>query len=233
VGEKHSNNVLFRENTQNAGPTSISYNLSDTQEALSKKPLSQVTKYDIMLRNLVICQDYIKKQNLTLSNINDILGLMRLGNCFDGQESIETKEACNFIYIDTLIHMSKESHSSLLLFGISDDSPVRIHLNLKGKQDVFNLRSLPLLSAPAFSSLIQSGLSRRNPTSQFFDKLMQEVLSLMIKADSSLSAVSLLIKDIKKVATTQSLNSRKVVEPPINNRISFFIKCIHRLTSVR
>ena len=231
VGEKHSINVLLREHAQNAKPTSISYILPSTGRVPSREPLCQVSKYDVMLRNLGTCQDYIDKQYVTLSEINKIFRSMRVENCFNDQQTITNKDACNSIYIDPLIRMSKESHSDVPLFGITDAPPIRIHLSIKGNQDIFNLKSLPLMSAPAFTSLIHSGIGRRNPTLNFFDEVMQELLSLMMEADRNLTNVSDLITDINQAASKLRLYPSVTQMLPVTEKVTFFKKCMHRLTS--
>ena len=233
VSSKHSANVLIREHIQDAQPTSISYKHSTHSRVAPRDPLSQVTKFDVMLRNLGTCQDYIKKQNVTLSEINNVLESMRLENCFDGRQPNEAIHSRNLIFIDTLNQMSMDSHSGVPLFGITDDPPIRIHLSVKGNQDVFNLRSLPLLSAPAFSSLIRSGFGNQNLTLQFFNEIMQEVLSLMILTDRNLTRVSNLITNINEVDSRRSLYPNRLHTPPLSDKFTFLMKFIHRLTNGR
>ena len=145
------------------------------------KALSQVSKASAMLRNLRMGLEYTNHQYSTLSEIDELFALMSKEGCFSNANSTQGNTAQNIIFTDTLRYLTNKRFSHIPLFGIGDESPVRIHLNFPRGREVYSVQPVPLLSAPGFSSFMKSGLNCKKPDSRFLDSILREILSFMFK----------------------------------------------------
>lgn len=169
------------------------------------KSMSQVNKSSAMLHNLEMGLEYTNHQYANLSEIDKLFALMSKEGFFRNEKTFQDYTGPDIIFADSLRHLSNKRFSHIPLFGIGDESPVRIHLNFKRGREVYLIKPIPLLSAPAFSSFLKSGLNGKKPDSQFLSSILQEILSFMIMVSNNSKEITALIEEV-------TINSNRIAQ---------------------
>ncbi len=190
------------------------------------RALSQGTRSSVMLRNLQLGLEYTEVQYSTLSKIDKLFALMTDEGCFTNDKTTSKNFAQNIVYTDTLKTLTTKRFSHIPLFGIGDESPIRIHLNLNRKRETYTLHPVPLLRAPGFSSFMKSGLTQRTPEPQFVELILEEILSFMISSEASSKEISALIDKVTcNSERINQLRGANLIASPKSGQ-SFFTKLI-------
>jgi hypothetical protein len=158
--------------------------------------MSQVSKSSAMLKNLKMGLEYTNHQYSSLSEIDKLFTLMSKEGCFSNEMTFRDNIAQDIIFTDSLRNLTYKRFSNIPLFGIGDESPVKIHLNFRRGREVYSIQPIPLLSAPGFSSFMKSGFNRKKPDSHFLDSILHEILSFMIMTSNNTKEISSLIEEV-------------------------------------
>ena len=202
---------------------------SQIQTESKYRAMSQVNKSSAMLRNLKMGLKYTNHQYTSLSEIDKIFALMSKEGCFCNEKSFLGSTAQDIIFTDTLRHLTNKRFSHIPLFGIGDESPVRIHLNFPRGREVYSIQPVPLLGAPGFSSFMKSGLNCKKPDSRFLDSILKEILSFMIKTSNNAKDIAALIDEVTIISSRLGkLNgaTSDLVAKPRQTLITRLIQCI-------
>ena len=176
---------------------------------------SQVSRRDVMISNLMNGKCFIEMQASKLSEINKTFSLYRCLSESRAPNDFDKTTARNFVYLDSMKHQSSASQFGHQLFGYGHESPIRVHLSLGGKPEVFNFDTLPLLGGTAFNSLVYSGECRRDQSDKFLDQITRELLELMLKAERNLNKTLNKITEIKTYYSGRVRIHKKLPPPPI------------------
>lgn len=209
-------------------PQSLSENFLN--KAVHKnKAMSQVNKSSAMLRNLKMGLEYTNHQYSCLSEIDKVFALMSKEGCFSNEKTFRGNIAQGIIFTDTLRYLTNKRFSHIPLFGIGDESPVRIHLNFPRGREVYSIQPVPLLSAPGFSSFMKAGLNCQNPDTRFLNSILQEILSFMIITSNNAKEIEALIDEVIIISNRLTQLNRSTSDPLVKPRqtfISRLIQCI-------
>lgn len=199
------------------------------QTESKNRAMSQVNKSSAMLRNLKMGLEYTNYQYSSLSEIDKIFAVMSKEGCFSNEMSSQGSPAKNIIFTDTLRHLTSKRFSHIPLFGIGDESPVRIHLNFQRGYEVYSIHPVPLLGAPSFSSFIKSGFNCKKPDQYFIDSILKEILSFMIMTNNNAKEIRALIEEVtiisNRLAQLNGTTSDPVTKPG-QTFISKLIQCM-------
>ena len=215
---------------------SIPYHLTQSpsenlqyKSVLKNKAMSQVNKSSAMLRNLKMGLEYTNYQYSCLSEIDKLFALMSKEGSFSNDNTFRGSTAQDFIFTDTLRYLTNKRFSNIPLFGIGDESPLKIHLNFPRGREVYSIQPVPLLSAPGFSSLMKSGLNCRKPDSRFLNSILHEILSFMIKTSNNAKDIAALIDEVTIISNRLGQLNGTTSDPvakPRQTFISRLIQCI-------
>lgn len=209
-------------------PQSLTGNFQVKNEPKNKS-MSQVNKSSAMLRNLKMGLEYTNHQYSCLSEVDKLFALMSKEGCFSNDNTFRSSTAQDIIFTDTLRYLTNKRFSYIPLFGIGDESPVRIHLNFPRGREVYSIQPVPLLSAPGFSSFMKSGLNCKKPDSPFLDSILQEILSFMIKTSDNAKDLAALIDEVTIISNRLGKFNGATSDPvakPRQTLISRLIQCI-------
>jgi hypothetical protein len=194
------------------------------------KALSQISKLCAMHQNLKMGLAYTNEQYSALSEIDKLIALISRAGCFTDRRPSDGGQTNNMVFMDSLHHLSKKTFSNIPLFGIGDDPPVRIHLNLKRGPFIYTLKPIPLFSAPGFSSFFLSGFSQINPGSNFIHLILEEILTFMIKTDANSKEITTLINEVKNKSMRNALFKNPTISCTPEKTHTFLNKLIQRIS---
>ena len=210
-------------------PQSLTGNFQVKDELINKS-MSQVNKSSAMLHNLKMGLEYTKHQYSCLSEIDKLFALMSKEGYFSNNNTFRGSTAQDIIFTDTLSYLTNKRFSHIPLFGIGDESPVRIHLNFPCGREVYSIQPVPLLSAPGFSSFMKSGLNCKKPDSRFLDSILKEILSLMIKTSNNTKDIAALIDEVTIISSRLKKLNGATSDPVTKPKHTFISRLIRRLS---
>ena len=190
------------------------------------KAMSQITKSSAMLRNLRMGLEYTNHQYSCLSEIDKLFALMTREGFFSNENTSRGNTDQDIIFTDTLRYLTNKKFSHIPLFGIGDESPVRIHLNFPRGREVYSIQPVPLLGAPGFSSFMKSGFNCKKPDSRFFDSILREILSFMFMTSNNAKDIAALIDEVTIISNRLGQLNGATSDPVAKPRQTFITRLI-------
>ena len=135
----------------------------------NNRPFSCQSKWSVMLKNLSHGLEFMERQNSNLNKMEKTLCHWRNTLPCDSTSGEESFLPETFLCLQTILGLSEEKLFNHPLFGSGFETPIRIHLNLKGERFVQEIPVVPLLNQPGFCALAHSGASSSRPTDGLFD----------------------------------------------------------------
>ena len=153
------------------------------------KTYSCRTKWHAMIKNLNQGLEFMSKQNSNLNEMERALSRWRDMPA----DSNKTREFSfipeTFLYLQTITALSEECMFNHPLFGSGYETPIRIHLNLKGERFIQEVPVVPLLSQPGFQALAHSGGGSRRPSDTLFDTCGLEFVTLLLTLSKNIDGM--------------------------------------------
>ena len=128
------------------------------------RSFSAKSKWSVMIKNLKQGLEFMNKQNSNLNEMEQALARWRMSPEATKPYDELSFSAEAFLYLQTILTLSEEKMFNHPLFGCGVETPIRIHLNLKGKRFIQEVPVVPLLCQPGFSALAHSGGGIRRPS---------------------------------------------------------------------
>jgi len=153
------------------------------------RPFSCQSKWSIMLKNLNRGLEFMERQNSNLNEMEKTLFYWR--NSLDRGRATGVKSFApeTVLCLQTILGLSEEKLFNHPLFGSGFETPIRIHLNLKGERSVQEIPVVPLLSKPGFCALAHSGISTSQPSEGLFDTCEMEFMNALLVVDRNLGGL--------------------------------------------
>ena len=172
------------------------------------RSFSNESKWSVMLSNLRQGMKFIEKQNSNLHEMENSLRLWRT-SVLDGDKSTNR----GFIpetalYLQTILRLSEERLFNHPLFGSGVESPIRIHLAMRGERFVQEIPVIPLLNKPGFCALAYSGSGSSPPSATHFNTCETEFLNALLQAEQNGDEVRRQMIKIEKLSTDTLTLSR-------------------------
>ena len=174
----------------------------------AKRSFSDESKWSVMLNNLRQGMQFIEKQNSNLHEMENSLRLWR-GSVLDRGKSTERffiPETA--LYLQTILRLSEEKLFNHPLFGSGVESPIRIHLAMRGERFVQEIPVIPLLNKPGFCALAYSGSGSSPPSTTHFNTCETEFLNALLQAEQNGDEVRRQMIKIEKLSTDTLTLSR-------------------------
>jgi hypothetical protein len=153
------------------------------------KSYSCRTKWHAMIKNLNQGLEFMSKQNSNLNEMERALSRWRdtpLTSKKTGDFSFVPE---SFLYLQTILALSEERMFNHPLFGSGYETPIRIHLNLKGERFIQEVPVVPLLNQPGFQALAHSGGDSRRPSDILFDSCGLEFVTSLLKLNKNIDGM--------------------------------------------
>ena len=138
-----------------------------------------------MLSNLRQGIQFIDKQNSNLQEMENSLRLWR-GSVIDRDKSTDRAFIPETVlYLQTILRLSEEKLFNHPLFGSGVETPIRIHLVLRGERFAQEIPVIPLLNKPGFCALAYSGSGSSPPSPTHFNTCETEFLNALLQAEQN------------------------------------------------
>ena len=206
------------------------------------KTYSCRTKWHAMIKNLNQGLEFMGKQNSNLNEMERALSRWRdtpLSSKKTGEFSFVPE---TFLYLQTITALSEDCMFNHPLFGSGYETPIRIHLNLKGERFIQEVPVVPLLSQPGFQALAHSGGGSRRPSDTLFDTCGLEFVTLLLTLNKNIDGMKSqlrLVEDFNPISALgnsvcKTRNEVSPAPPPQSSRFLNWANWILRpLRSVR
>lgn len=157
--------------------------ITSTKHGNTNRSFSHVNKWSVMLNNLRQGLQFIDKQNTNLHEMENSLRLWR-GSIIDSDKSTtRTFIPETALYLQTILRLSEEKFFNQKLFGSGVETPIRIHLVLRGDRFAQEIPVVPLLNKPGFCALAHSGRGSSPPSAAHFNTCETEFLNALLQVE--------------------------------------------------
>ena len=171
------------------------------------KTYSCRTKWHAMIKNLNQGLEFMSKQNSNLNEMERALSRWRDMPA----DSNKTREFSfipeTFLYLQTITALSEECMFNHPLFGSGYETPIRIHLNLKGERFIQEVPVVPLLSQPGFQALAHSGGGTRRPSDTLFDTCGLEFVTLLLTLSKNIDGMKRQLRRVEECNPVSTLGN--------------------------
>jgi len=164
----------------------------------NNRPFSCQSKWSVMLKNLSHGLEFMERQNSNLNEMEKTLCHWRNTLPCDSTSGEESFLPETFLCLQTILGLSEEKLFNHPLFGSGFETPIRIHLNLKGERFVQEIPVVPLLNQPGFCALAHSGASSSRPTDGLFDTCEMEFVNALLVVDRNLEGLRRQLRTIEE-----------------------------------
>lgn len=158
-------------------------------QPLVAKTFSCKSKWHAMIKNLNQGLEFMGKQNSNLNEMERTLSRWRetpLNPKKTGDFSFAPE---TFLYLQTILSLAEENMFNHPLFGSGYETPIRIHLNLKGERFIQEVPVVPLLNQPGFQALAHSGSGSSRPSDVLFDSCGMEFLNSLLVLNKNIESM--------------------------------------------
>jgi len=169
------------------------------------KPYSCRSKWHAMIKNLNQGLEFMIKQNSNLNEMERALSRWRdtpLNSKKTGDFSFAPE---TFLYLQTILSLSEERMFNQPLFGSGYETPIRIHLNLKGERFIQEVPVVPLLSQPGFQALAHSGWDSRRPSDRLFDSCGLEFVNSLLALNKNIDGMKRQLRLVEECNPSSTL----------------------------
>jgi len=151
----------------------------------SNRSFSHESKWSVMLSNLRQGIQFIDKQNSNLHEMENSLRLWR-GSVIDRDKPTDRAFIPETaLYLQTILRLSEEKLFNHPLFGSGVETPIRIHLVLRGERFAQEIPVIPLLNKPGFCALAYSGSGSSPPSPTHFNTCETEFLNALLEVEQN------------------------------------------------
>ena len=198
------------------------------------RPFSCQSKWSVMLKNLSHGLEFMERQNSNLNEMEKTLSHWRNSLPIDRTAKEESFSPETFLCLQTILCLSEEKLFNHRLFGSGFETPIRIHLNLKGERLVQEIPVVPLLNQPGFCALAHSGASSSRPTDGLFDSCEMEFVNALLVVDRNLEGLRRQLRTIEEGHPRPTLDiplaktKRRETSSPASSGFSRFMNWINR-----
>ncbi|MBT3666000.1 MAG: hypothetical protein HN548_00855 [Opitutae bacterium] len=166
-------------------------------------PYSSQSRQSVMISNLKLGIEYKSKQYDNLSSINDYLNeIISISN-----PRRDSNSSTWLIYLQSIASVSGERHLNFPLFGHGVEPPVRVHLVLDGRPQIFEFHVSELLNRTHFKSLMYSGAGTGPPLNELLHDCLSEVMDELLKVSTERSNAELTLDKLEIL----SINKAKLL----------------------
>ena len=204
-----------------------------TCHANHDRSFSAKSKWSVMIKNLKQGLEFMNKQNSNLNEMEQALARWRMSPEATKPYDELSFSADAFLYLQTILTLSEEKMFNHPLFGCGVETPIRIHLNLKGERFIQEVPVVPLLCQPGFSALAHSGGGMRRPSESLFDSCQLEFMNALLSLNQNLDGMKRQLDEIEKSHSNSSLglalvNTERESSPPVSSGVSRIFKWASR-----
>jgi hypothetical protein len=190
IGRGSSHPLLHAGKLVKHGPSSV--------PGEKNRPFYCQSKWSIMLKNLNHGLEFMERQNSNLNEMDKTLSHWRNSLPSDRVSGGKSFSPETFLCLQTILGLSEEKLFNHTLFGCGFESPIRIHLNLKGERSVQEIPVVPLLNQPGFCALAHSGRSSRRPSVGLFDRCEMEFVNALLVVNRNLEGLRRQLRSIEE-----------------------------------
>ena len=198
------------------------------------RPFSCQSKWSVMLKNLSNGLEFMERQNSNLNEMEKNLSHWR--NSLPSNSTSGGKPFLpeTFLWLQTILALSEEKLFNHPLFGSGFETPIRIHLNLKGERFVQEVPVVPLLNQPGFCALAHSGVSSTRPSDGLFDTCEMEFLNALLVVDRNLEGLRRQLRTIEEGHPRATLDTplygtkKQESSSPSSSGVSRFMNWVNR-----
>ena len=159
--------------------------VASAKQGNSNRSFSHESKWSVMLNNLRQGLQFIDKQNSNLHEMENSLRLWR-GSVIDRDKSTDRAFIPETaLYLQTILRLSEEKLFNHPLFGSGVETPIRIHLVLRGERFAQEIPVIPLLNKPGFCALAHSGSGSSPPSATHFNTCETELLNALLQVEQN------------------------------------------------
>ena len=212
--------------------------ITGTNHDNSNRSFSHLNKWSVMLNNLRQGLQFIDKQNTNLHEMEKSLRLWR-GSILDNvKPTTRPFIPETALYLQTILRLSEEKLFNQQLFGSGVESPIRIHLLLRGERFAQEIPVVQLFNKPGFCALAHSGRGSSPPSVAHFNTCETEFLNALLQVEQQRDEVRRQITMIEEsssetltfsiVRPVRSSGADLTVLPRYFNWISKLFKSLRR-----
>ena len=169
------------------------------------RSFSSQSKWSVMTRNLKQGLEFMNKQNSNLQEMEQTLARWRMSPETTKSNDKLSFSPETFLYLQTILTLSEEKMFNHPLFGSGFETPIRIHLNLRGERFIQEVPVVPLLNQPGFCALAHSGGGVRRPSERLFDSCQLEFMNALLSLNQNLDGMKRQLNEIEKSHSSSSL----------------------------
>ncbi len=190
---------------------------------------SSQSKWSVMIKNLKHGLAFMNKQNSNLHEMEQTLARWRMSPEATKPYGELSFSPETFLYLQTILTLSEEKMFNHPLFGSGFETPIRIHLNLKGERFIQEVPVIPLLNQPGFCALAHSGGGVRRPSERLFDSCQLEFMNALLSLNQNLDGMKRQLNEIEECHSNSSLglalvDTRRESSPPTSSGVSRILK---------
>lgn len=171
----------------------------------NERPFSCRTKWHAMVNNLNQGLEFMSTQNSNLNEMERALSRWRDTPSNSKQTGDFSFAPETFLYLQTILSLSEEQMFNQPLFGSGYETPIRIHLNLKGERFIQEVPVVPLLSQPGFQALAHSGGGSRRPTDMLFDSCGLEFVNSLLVLNKNIDGMKRQLRLVEECNPSSTL----------------------------
>jgi hypothetical protein len=163
----------------------FNHTVASAKQVNSNRSFSPESKWSVMLSNLRKGLQFIDKQNSNLHEMENSLRLWR-GSVIDRDKSTDRAFIPETVlYLQTILRLSEETLFNHPLFGSGVETPIRIHLVLRGERFAQEIPVIPLHNKPGLCALTHSGSGSSPPSATHFNTCETELLNALLQVEQN------------------------------------------------
>ena len=192
-----------------SSPPLLQTGILDHQKTIHVKhdrSFSSQSKWSVMIKNLNQGLEFMNKQNSNLHEMEQTLARWRMSPVTTNPNGKLSFSPESFLYLQTILTLSEEKMFNHPLFGSGFETPIRIHLNLRGERFIQEVPVVPLLNQPGFCALAHSGGGVRRPSEKLFDSCQLEFMNALLSLNQNLDGMKRQLNEIEESHSSSSLS---------------------------